>query len=206
MEIRSAIIKGEMDDIGSLVRGELESGRAPDSILQEMIQGMEEVGELFERKEYYVPETLLSAHTMKLGLELLRPHLTVGRTNSQGRVIIGAVESDIHDIGLNLVAMFLEAAGFEIHNLGRDVPAGKFIEKTEELKPHVIGLSAMMSTTMFKARDIIKEIESKGLRNGRYIVVGGAAFSEEMAKETGADAYATDAKKAVRVFEKLMER
>lgn len=206
MEIRSAIIKGEMEGIDILINGALETSRAPDSILQEMIAGMEKVGELFENKEYYVPETLLSAHTMKIGLEILRPHLSVGRSNSQGKVIIGAVESDIHDIGLNLVAMFLEAAGFEIYNLGRDVPTRKFIEKTEELAPHIIGLSAMMSTTMLKARDIIKELESKGLRNGRYIVVGGTAFSEEMAEETGADAYATDAKTAVRVFEKLMER
>lgn len=205
MGLKELIINGEMDTVEGIVKDELESGREPDSILKEMIEGMEEVGERFERKEYYVPETLLSAHTMKQGLEVLRPHLSMGATNSQGRVLIGAVESDIHDIGLNLVAMFLEAAGFEIHNLGRDVPTAVFLKKAEELDPNIVGLSAMMSTTMLRIRDILEEFESKGLKDGRYFVVGGAALSEELAKEIGADAYATDAKKAIQVFEKLME-
>jgi methylmalonyl-CoA mutase cobalamin-binding domain/chain len=204
MRIREAIINGEMEEIVPLVKEALDTERVADSILREMIGGMEEVGERFERKEYYVPETLLSAHTMKLGLELLRPHLSIDKVNAHGRVLVGAVESDIHDIGLNLVAMFLEAAGFEIHNLGRDVPTRVFLEKASELKPDIVGLSAMMSTTMLKMKEVIQEFEKAGMRNGIYFVVGGTAVSEEFMEEIGADAYASDAKKALMVFEELI--
>src|SRR3990172_5320132 len=205
MVIKEAIINGEMEGIALLVKEALGNGRDADSILKEMIEGMEEVGDRFERKEYYVPETLLSAHTMKLGLEFLRPHMSLGKARCQGKVIIGAVESDIHDIGLNLVAMFLEAAGFEIHNLGRDVPTNVFLKRAKEIEPDVIGLSAMMSTTALKLKEVLKEFERQGMKNGRYFVVGGAALSEELAREIGADGYASDAKKAVRIFEELME-
>ncbi len=206
MKIREIIIKGGMEEIEGKITEALNEGRDADSVLQDMIGGMEEVGELFERKEYYVPETLLSAHTMKLGLEMLRPHLSLEKTVTQGSVLIGVVESDIHDIGLNLVAMFLEAAGYTIHNLGRDVPTRVFIEKTMELEPDIIGISAMMSTTALKVKEVIEEFEKKGLKDGRFLVVGGAAFSEEFAREIRADAYARDAKKAVKVFEMLMEK
>jgi len=206
MSIRSAIIEGKMDEIEMLVRQALDQGRDAKDILREMVSGMDEVGERFERKEYYVPETLLSAHTMMLGLELLRPKLSVEKARAPGKVLIGAVESDIHDIGLNLVVMFLEAAGFEIHNLGRDVPTEVFLKKAEEIDPDIVGLSAMMSTTALKLREVIEEFERRGLKDGRYFVVGGAAVSEEYAREIGADAYAPDAKKAVKVFEELMER
>jgi 5-methyltetrahydrofolate--homocysteine methyltransferase len=205
MRIKEAVITGEMDGIDALIREALKK-RDANSILSEMIAGMEVVGERFENKEYYVPETLLSAHTMMKGLELLRPLLSVDASKTQGRVVMGAVESDIHDIGLNLVGMFLEAAGFEVHNLGRDVPSRVFLEKAMELDPEVIGISAMMSTTALKVRDIIKEFSEKDLRNSRYFVVGGAALSEEYAKDIGADAYASDAKKAVKVFEELLVR
>ena len=204
MEIRTSIIEGGMEGVEPLINEALGNGRDADTILKEMIKGMEVVGELFEKKEYYVPETLLSAHTMMLGLELLRPHLNLKGTKAQGRVIIGAVESDIHDIGLNLVAMFLEAAGFEIHNLGRDVPTKVFLSKAQEIKPNVIGLSAMMSTTALKLKEVIGEFRKNGLADGVYFVVGGTALSEEFAREIGANAYASDAKKAVRVFEELL--
>ncbi|RMF90786.1 MAG: cobalamin-binding protein [Methanobacteriota archaeon] len=206
MEIKEEVIKGGMEAIRPLIEEGLKKGRTAEDILAEMIEGMHEVGELFERKEYYVPETLLSAHTMMLGLEMLRPLLSVEKAAERGRVIVGAVESDIHDIGLNLVAMFLEAAGFEIYNLGRDVPTKVFLEKAEELDPDVVGVSAMMSTTALKVREVIEGFEKAGLRDGRFFVVGGAAFSEELADEIGADAYAQDAKKAVEVFQELMKR
>ncbi len=205
MEIKRAVITGEIEGIKALVVGSLENGVKAEYILKEMIDGMEQVGELFERKEYYVPETLLSAHTMKLGLELLRPHLTVEGDKQQGTVLMGVVESDIHDIGLNLVAMFLEAAGFKIHNLGRDVPTKVFVDKARELKPGIIGISAMMSTTALRIKEVIDEFERRGMKNGVYFVVGGTALSQELAREIGANAYASDAKKAVKVFEELFE-
>jgi methanogenic corrinoid protein MtbC1 len=206
VEIKDAVINGDMERIEQLVSEALKNGIDSDSLLKEMIEGMEEVGKRFENKEYYVPETLLSAHTMKLGLELLRPYLPVEKSKKQRKVLIGAVESDIHDIGLNLVAMFLDAAGFEIHNLGRDVQTSLFLERAKEIEPDIIGLSAMMSTTALKLKEVIKEFEKEGLRKGRLFVVGGAALSEELARELNADAYAADAKKAVRVFESLLEK
>jgi methylmalonyl-CoA mutase cobalamin-binding domain/chain len=205
MTIKTAIIEGKMNGIIPLIEADLKKGIKADIILRQMIEGMEDVGDLFEKKEYYVPETLLSAHTMKLGLELLRPLLTFEKGKDQGKVIIGVVESDIHDIGLNLVAMFLEAAGFEIHNLGRDVPTTVFLEKAEEIQPDIIGLSAMMSTTALRLKEVIKELKTRN-KNEVYFVVGGAALSDEFAREIGANGYASDAKKAIRVFEVLMER
>jgi methylmalonyl-CoA mutase cobalamin-binding domain/chain len=205
MTIKTAIIEGKMKGIIPLIEADLKKGIKADIILKHMIEGMEDVGDLFEKKEYYVPETLLSAHTMKLGLELLRPLLTFEKGKDQGKVIIGVVESDIHDIGLNLVAMFLEAAGFEIHNLGRDVPTTVFLEKAEEIQPDIIGLSAMMSTTALRLKEVIKELKTRN-KNEVYFVVGGAALSDEFAREIGANGYASDAKKAIRVFEELMER
>jgi methylmalonyl-CoA mutase cobalamin-binding domain/chain len=205
MTIKTAIIEGKMNGIIPLIEADLKKGIKADIILRQMIEGMEDVGDLFEKKEYYVPETLLSAHTMKLGLELLRPLLTFEKGKDQGKVIIGVVESDIHDIGLNLVAMFLEAAGFEIHNLGRDVPTTVFLEKAEEIQPDIIGLSAMMSTTALRLKEVIKELKTRN-KNEVYFVVGGAALSDEFAREIGANGYASDAKKAIRVFEELMER
>lgn len=205
MEIKTAIIEGKIEGIIPLVEEDLKKGIKADIILGQMIEGMEEVGDLFEKKEYYVPETLLSAHTMKLGLKLLRPHLKFEKWKNQGTVLIGVVESDIHDIGLNLVAMFLEAAGFEIHNLGRDVPTSVFLEKAESLKPDIIGLSAMMSTTALKLKEVIEEVKARN-KNEVYFVVGGAALSNEFAREIGANGYAADAKKAIGVFEELMER
>jgi methylmalonyl-CoA mutase cobalamin-binding domain/chain len=205
MTIKTAIIEGKMKGIIPLIEADLKKGIKADIILKHMIEGMEDVGDLFEKKEYYVPETLLSAHTMKLGLELLRPLLTFEKGKDQGKVLIGVVESDIHDIGLNLVAMFLEAAGFEIHNLGRDVPTTVFLEKAEEIQPDIIGLSAMMSTTALRLKEVIKELKTRN-KNEVYFVVGGAALSDEFAREIGANGYASDAKKAIRVFEELMER
>jgi methanogenic corrinoid protein MtbC1 len=206
MAIKEAVVEGEMEGIQPLIKEALEKGSDADSILKELIEGMEIVGDLFEKKEYYVPETLLSAHTMKLGLEMIRPHLSLERAGNLGVVLMGAVESDIHDIGLNLVAMFLEAAGFEIYNLGRDVPTSLFLDKARELKPDIIGLSAMMSTTALKLKDVLEDFDRSGLKDGICFVVGGAAISEEFAREIGANAYAADAKKAARVFEELLER
>lgn len=206
MKLKKGVIHGLMEDIRPIIKADLDSGRHPQEILKELIEGMEVVGDLFEKKEYYVPETLLSAHTMKLGIEVLKPYLSYEKSKVAGRALVGAVESDIHDIGLNLVAMFLEAAGFEIYNLGRDVPKERFLEKIIEVKPHILGVSAMMSTTALKVKELIQDFESRGLRAELFIVVGGTALSEEFAKEIGADGYASDAKKAVQVFEKLLER
>ncbi|MFQ6136568.1 MAG: B12-binding domain-containing protein [Candidatus Hydrothermarchaeales archaeon] len=202
--ILDAVVNGEIDDIGEMVRGALNNGTNADHILEDMIRGMDIVGEKFESKEYYVPEVLLSAHAMQRGLEILRPHLAVEKLKVHGKVVIGTVEGDVHDIGKNLVAMFLEGAGFEVHNLGRDIPTPVYVEKTIEVEPDIVGLSAMMSTTMEKMREIIEELGRRGIREKVLIIAGGASITQDFADEIGADGYAPNASKAVKLCEKLM--
>ncbi len=202
--IKEAVIDGEIEGIEGLIRDSLDRGTPPNDVLAEMIAGMEVVGEKFENKEYYVPETLLSAHAMQKGLDLLRPLLPIEKADVAGRIMIGTVEGDVHDIGKNLVAMFIEGAGFQVHNLGRDVPTSEFVEKAKEIEPDIVGLSAMMSTSMEKMGEIITEFEKNGMRDKVAFMIGGAAVTEEFAKEIGADGYAEDATKAVRLCERLM--
>jgi methylmalonyl-CoA mutase cobalamin-binding domain/chain len=200
--IENAVVDGKINDIEALVRSAL-AERSADDILDALIRGMREVGDRYEKKEYFVPEVLLSANTMQKALEILRPRLFSSADRNKGRVLIGTVEGDIHDIGKNLVAMFLEGAGFEVHNLGRDVPTEVFIEKVLEIKPDVVALSAMMSTTVEKMQEIIKEFQWRGINDVKFIV-GGAAVSDEYAKRIGASGYASDANKAVRLFEEII--
>ncbi len=202
-EISEAVIKGQIDQIEDLVKGRLDNGTAPGDILKSMLDGMAVVSEKFETKEYYVPETLLSAHAMQRGLDLLKPHLEIEKAETKGRVLIGTVEGDIHDIGKNLVAMFLEGAGFHVLNLGRDVPTEEFIEKAREFKPHIIGLSAMMSTTMETMGKVIERFKEEGLADHIFII-GGAATTDDFRQEIGAHGHAPDAAKAVKLCERLM--
>ncbi len=201
--IVNAVIEGDIKNIGDLIKNGLEK-EDPDALLKLLIKGMEEVGDKFESKEYFVPEVLLSAHTMQKGLEILRTKLFESETTSKGRVVIGSVEGDIHDIGKNLVGMFLEGAGFEVHNLGRDVPIEVFLEKVQELKPDVVALSAMMSTTVERMREVLEEFKNRGLDQDIKFIVGGAAISDAYAKQIGANGYASDAKKALRLFEEIL--
>lgn len=202
--IKRAIIDGEIDKIEGMIKKSLKRGTEPNDILRDLIAAMDVVGEKFEKKEYYVPEVLLSAHAMQRGLDLLRPLLSIEKAEVRGKIIIGTVEGDIHDIGKNLVAMFLEGAGFQVHNLGRDVPTSVFVEKAQEIEPDIVGLSAMISTSMETMQEIIEDFKQKKLRERVAFVIGGAAVTEDFAKEIGADGYAEDPKKAVRLCEKLM--
>lgn len=200
--IENAVVNGEINNVETIVKNALAS-RSAEDILKDLIKGMEVVGDKYENREYFVPEVLLSAHTMQKALEMLRPKLFSAGSKNKGKVLIGTVEGDIHDIGKNLVAMFLEGAGFEVHNLGRDVPASRFIEKVKELKPDVVALSAMMSTTVEKMREVIREFQKQRIDGVRFIV-GGAAVSDEYSERIGANGYASDARKAVRLFEEIM--
>ncbi len=205
MDIKKAIIEGKIFEIEELINRALENGTSADEILKEMISGMEVVSDLFEQKVYYVPETLLSAHAMQRGLDIIRPLLSYDKVEVRGRVLLGTVAGDVHDIGKNLVAMFLEGAGFEVKNLGRDVPTQVFVEETRRYKPDILGLSAMMSTTIVKMREVIEALEEAGLRDDVLVIIGGAAASESYAREIGADGYASDAAKAVKLCERLMK-
>ncbi len=205
-QISEAVVKGKVNEIEELVNNALSNGDSPNNILKELIAGMDVVADLFERHEYYVPETLLSAYAMQKALDILKPLLVYDTVEAKGKVIIGTVQGDVHDIGKNLVAMFLEGAGFEVHNLGRDITAEVFLEKALELKPDIVAMSAMLSTTVIKMGEVIEEFEKVGVRKDYYFVIGGAAASDDFAKRIGADGYAKDATKAVRLCEALMKR
>jgi len=167
-----------------------------------LIGGMGVVGEKFSNGEYFVPEMLFSAKAMKSGLKILRPHLVNQNISTLGTVIIGTVEGDMHDIGKNLVSMMLEGGGFEVVDLGVNTPAEKFISAVEEHPDALVGMSALLTITMEKMRDVIDAFNSRGIEN--KIFIGGAPVTERYAEEIGADGYAPDASRAVRTAKELL--
>ncbi len=168
-----------------------------------LISGMDIVGEKFSNGEYFVPEMLFSAKAMKTGLNLLRPHLVDQKISTLGTVIIGTVEGDMHDIGKNLVSMMLEGGGFEVVDLGVNTPPEKFIAAVKEHPHALIGMSALLTITMEKMRNVIEAVQSEGLDN--KIFIGGAPVTERYAEEIGAHGYAPDASRAVKKAKELLE-
>ncbi len=204
-EIAQAIVDLQPKRTAQLVQQALDRGVAPQEILiNGLARGMNRVGELFSEKEFFVPEVLMASRTMEAGFELLRPLLKKGDSGRLGRVVLGVVQGDIHDIGKNIVKVLLEAAGFEVIDLGRDVPVPDFVRSVKEQRPQVIGLSSLMTTTMPLMATVIRELESQGLRAGVKVMVGGAPVNAEYARSIGADGYASDAPAAVREIRKLL--
>ena len=203
-KVYDAILDGDMKATPEGVQAALDEGIAAGEILQEgMISAMEEVGRLFEEGEYFVPEMLIAARAMKSGLELLRPHLVDSGVEPIGKVVLGTVEGDLHDIGKNLVAMMLEGAGFEIVDLGTDVKPAKFVEAVQD-GANIVGLSALLTTTLSSMEGTVKAIEAAGLRNAIKIMVGGAPVTADYAQKIGADGYAQDASQAVSIAKSLL--
>jgi 5-methyltetrahydrofolate--homocysteine methyltransferase len=199
------IIDGKLDLIEADVQDALDAGIPPELILNEsMVSAMDEVGALFEAGEYFVPEMLIAAHTMQTGLAILKPLLIEGGVEPSGSIVIGTVQGDLHDIGKNLVAMMLEGGGFEVFDLGTDVSPDAFLEAIREHSPNIVGLSALLTTTMQKMRETISVIEESGLRDQVKIIVGGAPVTEAFATEIGAEGYASDASKAVSLAKDLV--
>lgn len=192
--VKQAILTGKLKKIEGIVQEALDGGAAAGDILNSMIATMDEVGDKFQRNEIFVPEMLVAALTMKKGVTVLKPLLAGTDTVSYGKFIIGTVEGDLHDIGKNLVALMVESAGFEVIDLGVDVPAAKFVEAIKsnpECK--VVGVSALLTTTMQAMKDTVAAIEAAGLGSQVKIMVGGAPITPEFAAEIGADAYTPDA-------------
>ena len=197
--IYEAILDGDMGIVPTNVQSALDAGISVSDILVEgMIAAMEEVGRLFQEGEYFVPEMLLAAHSMKAGLSVLQPHLVNTGVEPIGKIILGSVDGDMHDIGKNLVAMMLEGAGFQIVDLGTDVSAAQFVEAVKE-GADILGLSALLTTTLPSMESTIRAIEAAGLREDVKIVVGGAPVTTDYAHQIGADGYAKDASQAVKV-------
>jgi 5-methyltetrahydrofolate--homocysteine methyltransferase len=196
--IAEALIDGNAPQVKQLTEKALSSGVAPlDIINKGLIKGMDVVGTKFRTMEISVPEVLISARAMHTSLEILKPLLSEHGVGSKGTFMIGTVKGDIHDIGKNLVGMLMEGAGFEVVDLGVDVPAQTFVQKIEEHHPDIVGMSALLTVTMQEMETIIKAIQMKGLRTQVKVMVGGAPVTQEFADKIGADAYGEDARDAV---------
>ncbi|HSD51504.1 MAG TPA: corrinoid protein [Candidatus Methylomirabilis sp.] len=194
-----ALILGHHTVVGQMTRQALAGGLDPKAIIfRGLIPGMDVVGEKFRRNEYYVPQVLLSARAMYAGLDLLKPLLTKTAADEYlGTVVIGTAHGDLHDIGKNLVAMMLEGAGFTVHNLGRDVAPEKFVEAVKEKDANIVGISALMTTTMPAMRRTIEALMRDGLRDRVKVMVGGAPVSQAFCDDIGGDGYAKESTAAV---------
>jgi 5-methyltetrahydrofolate--homocysteine methyltransferase len=204
-QIRESILNFNRNIIGKKVQEALDVGIDPQAILSDgMIAAMGEVGRRFEEGEFFIPEMIIAATTMETGLAVLQPFLAQEGAKSAGRVVIGTVKGDLHDVGKNLVAMMLRGSGFEVIDLGVDVAPGRFVEEALSKKPQVIAMSALLTTTMTGMNATIQALEEAGLRSNVKVIVGGAPLSDSYAKEIGADGYAPDANRAVKVARLLL--
>lgn len=197
--LREAVIAGELARAKELAEALLSEGATPDEIFANALSpAMEEVGRRMQRSEYYIPEVLISAKAMKGAAEVLKPAITAaGGTKRRGKVVTGTVKGDLHDIGKNLVNMMLEGAGFEVIDLGTDVSAGKFVEAVKQARPQVLGMSALLTTTMLEMPKVVEALTQEGLRSRVKVMVGGAPLNQRFAEEMGADAFGVDASSAV---------
>lgn len=204
-ELFQAVIKGDHEKAVALTNEALEQKSSPEDIVHSGLQAaMVAVGEKFSSGEYFVPDMLYSARAVTQAMDVLRPHLSVTGTASIGKVVIGSVAGDIHDIGKNLVTMFLEGAGFDIIDLGTDVSADKFVAAVEEHNPDILAMSALLTTTMPAMGACIKALESAELRSGVKVAVGGAPVAQHFADTIGADGYAPDGGAAIELCRRLM--
>lgn len=203
-----ALILGDRDTVAKKTREGLDLGLDPKGLIfKGLIPGMDVVGEKFRRNEYYVPQVLLSARAMYAGLDLLKPLITAATTGEYlGTVVIGTAQGDLHDIGKNLVAMMLEGAGFRVVNLGRDVAPEAFVGAAEEHRADLVGISALMTTTMPAMKRTIDALLRAGIRDRVKVIIGGAPVSQAYADEIGADGYAKDSTLAVTRAKTLVRR
>ena len=203
-EVFDLVVRGKSKLIAAAVQEALDEGNAAPDVLDNMIKAMGVVGEKFKNNEIFVPEMLVAARAMKKGVDVLKPHLAGGSAGVAGKMIIGTVAGDLHDIGKNLVAMMIESAGFEVIDLGVDVPVEKFIEAVRENPDvKVVGVSALLTTTMPAMKETVEALNTEDFRKDIKIMVGGAPITPEFAEEIGADAYTADAASAAQVAKSL---
>jgi corrinoid protein of di/trimethylamine methyltransferase len=202
-----SLSQGRMDEVRNLVQGALDAGDRAERVLEEgLIQAMGRLGVRFKNGEIYIPEVLLAARAMHAGMAILKPILSKSTETIAGKVLIGTVKGDLHDIGKNLVVMMIEGGGFDVIDLGIDVPASRFVEAVKEHRPQVVGMSALLTTTMVEMKKTIQTLEAAGQKDRVKIIVGGAPVTERFAMEIGADGYAPDAAVAVDVVRSLISK
>lgn len=204
-DVYQAVLEGDADAAASTVRASLAEGIPPGQILsQGCIAAMTEVGRLFEEGEMFVPEMLIAARAMQSSISLLKPHLGEGEIVSAGKVVLGTVSGDLHDIGKNLVGMMMEGAGFEVVDLGTDVKPSAFVEAVREHQADIVGMSALLTTTMPAMVTTIEALEEAGLRDRVKVMVGGAPVTQAFTDKVGADGFAPDASSATRKAKELL--
>jgi len=204
-KIKQAVLAGEMEGIAELTNQALAQGIGAREILdQALTPAMDIVGEEYEKGDRYVPEMLISAETMKGAVAILKPLLVEAGVKARGKVVIGTVEGDLHDIGKDLVAMMLEGAGFEVVNLGVEVTAEEFLKAAKEHEADIIGMSALLTTTMIHMPEVIAELQQAGLRDRIKVMIGGAPVTQGYADKIGADGYAPDAASATKLAKSLL--
>ena len=191
------VIEGDQEGVKDLTQEAIDEGADPQEIISDgLINGMNVVGERFKAGDMFVPEVLMSAKAMKAGMELVNPLLTEGDREAATTVVLGTVEGDLHDIGKNLVAMMLESGGMNVVNLGVDIEADEFVQAVRDNDADVLGMSALLTTTMMEMQDVIEVLEEEGLKDDVRVIVGGAPVTQEFADDIGADGWAPDAASA----------
>ena len=206
-ELYDAILTGNAKKAQEVTKTALAANVDASELLEKyMIPAMDEVGRRFEANEYFVPELLIAARAMKTSLELLTPVMAASGKEAAGRVVIGTVKGDLHDIGKNLVASMLEGGGFEVIDLGVDVPTEKFVEAVKQKDGTILALSALLTTTMTMMKTIIAELEKAGVRKSTKVIIGGAPITQQYADEIGADGFSDNASAAVALARKMVAK
>lgn len=203
--LAEAVVDGDEELVAELTDKALAEGLEPLSIINDgLTKGIETVGANFAAGKFFLPDLLIGAKAMDAGIKILEPLMSGSNRESLGKVLMGTVKGDLHEIGKNIVIMMLKTAGFEVIDLGIDVPSEKFIEKTREIKPDILGISALLTTTVARQKEIIELLEEEGLRKSVKVMIGGAPINQAWADKIGADGYAEDATVAVDVAKGFM--
>jgi 5-methyltetrahydrofolate--homocysteine methyltransferase len=204
-ELSKSVISGNLAKVKKLTQALIDEAVSPlDIINQGLIAGMGVVGARFKNGEMYVPEVLVAARAMSSGIEMVKPLLVDQEIPSAGKVLLGTVKGDLHDIGKNLVGMMLESRGYTVINAGIDVPPEKFVAAIKEQKPHILAMSALLTTTMLHMKDTIELMKEEGIKDQVKVIIGGAPISQDFADEVGADGFAPDAASAVDLCNRLL--
>lgn len=205
--LENAVVEMEEDQAEEIAKEYIKKGfNAYDGIVDGLAKGMNQAGKLYEEEEYYIPELLMCSDAMYQGLDILKPHLSYDNKKEKLRAVVGVVEGDTHDIGKNLFKIMLETVGFEVVDLGRDVPPVEFVDKVKEIGACLIGLSTLMTTTMENMPKVIELLKKENIREDVIVMVGGGPISQSYADKIGADGYAPEASKAAKLAKKLVSK
>lgn len=205
-EITNVVVEGDKGKVVAVVNKALEQNVNPMEIIQKgLTQGIHIVGGKFEKLEVYLPEMLLSAEVMKAGIEIVKPHIKEESIQQEGVMVIGTIQGDVHSIGKNIVALYLDVCGFKVYDLGTEVPTYTFVDQAEEKGADIIGISALLTSTMSYMPDVIEELKRRGLRDKYKVMVGGGAVTPEWAAEIGADGCGANFSEAAKVVRELIK-